>query len=125
MFGLPNARISYAIASSEPTGWDEVTGLPIFGNSTGTITASLEVETDPSIYNLQGVENIICKLAGKIIKPSKMPSKLIAHAFYDLEIDLYGETKTGRFYLLPTPTSRLGVDKVLGQRIEGVMVGTA
>lgn len=125
MFGKANATITYAIASTEPTGFSEVTGQPIFGTVTGTVTASLEEESDPSVYNLAGVENIVCKLSGKLINPSKMPTGLIAHAYYDIAIDLYGEIKIGRFYLLPVAVSRLGVDSILGQRIEGVLVGTA
>lgn len=119
MLGKINARITYAIASTEPTGYSEVTGEPIFSETLGVVEASLEAESDPSIYDLPGIENIICKLSGN----QKGTTNLKAHTFYYIEVDLQGESKIGRFYLLPSPRDRLVGSRFFGVPIEGILVG--
>jgi hypothetical protein len=121
MLGKINARITYAIASSEPIGFSEVTGEPIFSETTATIEASLETDSDPTVYDLPGVENIICKLSGN----QKGTVALKAHEFYPIQIDLQGETKTGRFYALPSPSDRLVGSQWFGTPLRGILVGTA
>ena len=121
MLGKINARITYAIASSEPTGYSEVTGEPIFSETTGVIEASLETDSDPTVYDLPGVENIICKLSGN--QKGTVPLK--AHEFYPIEINLQGENKTGRFYVLPSPSDRLVGNSWFGVPLRGILIGTA
>lgn len=121
MLGIPNAIIKVPVSPSEPVSFDPYTGEPIFSLLTfETVNATLEEKTPPKEQSLPGQDTAIAYLAGRL--KGKAPTGLKARNFYDITISLQTQTLEGRFYLVATPKSRLGLDSVFGTAIYGWLV---
>ena len=121
MLGLPNATIKVPVIPTEPIGFNQYTGEPQFGTITyDTVNAALEEKTAPRELNLPGVDSAIAYLEGRI--QGTLSTKLTANNFYEITINLQNQTIEARFYVVATPTSRLGLDSVFGVAIHGWLV---
>ena len=121
MIGLPNATIKVPVIPTEPIDFDPYTGEPRFGTITyDTVNAALEEKTAPRELNLPGVDSAIAYLEGRI--QGTPSTKLTANNFYEITITLQNQTLEARFYVVATPTSRLGLDSVFGVAIHGWLV---
>jgi hypothetical protein len=121
MIGLPNATITIPVVPTEPIGFDPYTSEPLFGTLTNkTVAVSLEEKNAPRELNLPGVDTAIAYLEGRI--SGTAPSELTANNFYDINITLQNQILVARFYVVATPSSRLGLDSVFGKAISGWLV---
>lgn len=121
MIGIPNATIKVPIIPTEPTGFDQFTGEPIFGAITiETVSVALEEKTPPREINLPGVDSTVVYLEGRI---EGTPSvRLTANNYYEISITLQNQTLESRFFVVATPKSRLGLDSVFGTAIHGWLI---
>lgn len=121
MIGLPNATIKVPVIPTEPTGYDPYSGEPQFGSITlDTVNVVLEEKNAPRELNLPGVDSAIAYMEGRI--QGTPSTKLTANNFYDITITLQNQTLEARFYVVATPTSRMGLDSVFGAAIHGWLV---
>ena len=121
MLSLPNAIITIPVTPSTPISFDLYTGEPIFPAPTvKTVRASLGEKNPPREVDLPGIDGTITYLAGRLIDLS--PPELIVRNYYQISITLQTQTFDGRFYPVPTPVSRLGLDKAFGVAIYGWLI---
>ena len=121
MLSLPNAIIKIPITSLEPVSFDPYTGEPIFSPpSFKLVRASLGQKNPPKEVDLPGVDGSTIYLAGRLIDPP--PSEMNVRNYYQISITLQTQTLDAKFYPVPTPTSRLGLDGVFGAAIYGWLV---
>lgn len=121
MIGIPNAILNVPITPSEPIGFNQYTGEPIFSPITyEAVNAALEEKSPPKEVTLPGVDTAIAYMEGRI---SKTPSThLTANNYYDITITLQNQVLSARFYVVATPSSRLGLDSLFGTAIHGWLV---
>lgn len=117
-----NALLTYTTDSDQPTGFDPVTGAPIFGKTKTEVKASLEEVSRPKQDTLPGVDETSIYLEGRASKPRYLPSEFKTRRFIDLTLDKgeQGHMK-GKFYLLPKNRSRLGLESYFGDAIAGFL----
>lgn len=118
MIGTPNAEIK--VVAMEATNYDPYTGEPVFAvASVSTVSAVLEETSPPKELNLSGVDNPIAYLEGRI---SGTPTiNLKEGNFYGITTTLQNQIKTCRFYVVASPSSRMGLDSFFGQFIAGFL----
>ena len=119
MIGLPNAVISVPSLTSAPI-FDPYTGDPVFTPvSVSTVNATLEETSPPRESSLPGVDNPIAYLEGRIEGfPTVYPKE---GEYYPISITLQNQIKECRFYVMATPSSRLGLDDFFGKAISGYL----
>jgi hypothetical protein len=120
MLSQTNAVITIATANPEPTGWDEVTGQPIFSpGNTIQLKAFLENKKEPQEKHLPGVDNPIAYLEGRI--ETTIP-ELKIRQFYPITINLQNQIYNARFYLLGTTLGGFGLESYFGTAIAGYLL---
>jgi hypothetical protein len=120
MISQTNAVITVDATASDPTGWDEVTGQPIFAaDSTVNLRAFLENKKDPQEKHLPGIDNPIAYLEGRI---ESAPATLKIRQFYPITIKLQNQCYDARFYLLGTTMGGFGLEQYFGVAIAGYLV---
>lgn len=118
-----NATIKTKKLGSTPTGYDEVTGEAIFTEAMIAVKCSLEQEDSKAdISSLPGVDSTSLYLTGRCVSPKSLPKEFTPGEFLEIEYDAPQGKQVGRFYLLPTIRSRLGLETVFGDAIEGWLV---
>lgn len=118
MIGQPNATITVSVLG-EPT-LDSYTGEPVFPvTSTSSVLATLEETSPPRDLSLTGVNNPISYLEGRI--EGFPPVELIEGQYYDIAITLQNQIKFCRFYIVASPSSRMGLDSFFGKAIAGYL----
>lgn len=105
-----------------PTGFDPVTGEPIFGTQTVTLSASLEEASEPQEIAYPGIDASATYLEGRCIDPKSLPSAFKPHILCDIEYRSQGDFIRGKFYILPTVNSRLGLESYFGGAIAGFLI---
>lgn len=121
---LPNATLTAVIQSNTPTGFNSITGEPIFATvSTKQLTCSLEEDSNPAVLRSPGIEETAIYLIGRAIDPPIIPLEFIPNQRYACTITLSGNYPlSGNFYLLPSISSRLGLETIFGSAIAGWFV---
>lgn len=119
MIGLPNAVISISTLTSDPI-FDPYTGEPAFTPvSVSEVNATLEETSPPRDLSLSGIDNPIAYLEGRIEGfPSITPKE---GEYYPISITLQNQIKECRFYVMASPSSRLGLDSFFGKAIAGYL----
>lgn len=118
MIGLPNATITIPILET-PT-FSPYTGEPVFSvSTTKSVSVTLEETSPPRELSLTGIDNPIAYLEGRI--DGDAPSELIEGQYYQINITLQNQSKNCRFYLVASPSSRMGLDSFFGKAIAGFL----
>ena len=118
MIGQPNATITIPVLGN-PT-FDSYTGEPVFPvSSTKSVLATLEETSPPRELPITGVNNPIAYLEGRI--EGFPPVELIEGQYYDIAITLQNQIKFCRFYIVASPSSRMGLDLFFGKAIAGYL----
>jgi len=114
-----NASLIAKIQSPTPTGYNPVTGAPIFDENIISVDLSVE-EGKPAEAGLSpGIEESAIYLTGRVGNSGFLPAAFIPNRKYDCVINLSGQTLSGKFYLLPLLKGRLGLENIFGQPIAG------
>lgn len=116
---IPNATITAKISGTTPTGFNPVTGAPIFQETDITAICSLEEGNPPSPESMPGIEETAVYLTGRAVEPTILPDAFIPNQRYDCTVELAAGTVVGKFYLLPLLRGRLGLESVFGEAIAG------
>lgn len=119
---LANATLTAFVQTDTPSGFDPVTGNPIFTFTEKILVASLEESSNPNIPLAPGIEETAIYLEGRAINPSFIPSEFVPNQKYKILIDFHDVVTEGEFYLLPTIKSRLGLESAFNSAIEGWLV---
>ncbi len=119
---VANAMLTAKILSSVPTSHDTVTGDPIFSETTITCACSLEENNNPNLIPLPGVDRTTIYLSGRCVSPKLLPSAFRSGEAIAISYDAPQGRLEGKFYLLPTIKSRLGLETVFGDAIAGWLV---
>jgi hypothetical protein len=118
MIGQPNATITIPVLGN-PT-FDPYTGEPVFPvTSNNSVLATLEETSAPRELPLAGVNNPIAYLEGRI--EGFPPVELKEGQYYDIAITLQNQIKFCRFYIVASPSSRMGLDDFFGKAIAGYL----
>jgi hypothetical protein len=121
---LINATLTSTVQSATPTGFNPVTGEPMFGTiSTVSLSCSLEEDSNPTVPRSPGIEETAIYLIGRAIDPAIIPPEFIPNQKYACTITLSNSDPiNGSFYLLPSVKSRLGLESVFNTAIAGWFV---
>ena len=117
-----NATIFYSVKSTQVTGYDSITGEPIFDTLESQESIKVSIEKDTTRANIgaqPGKDRTEHFYTGRLIEPSVLPSWYKAGATLDISWD---DGKTGKFYVYPTVSSRFNLESVFGQPISGVLL---
>lgn len=114
--------IALSSTGSTPTGFDPVTGEPIFSQSEIVVFCSLEETSKPQEIVYPGIDSSATYLEGRCINPKSLPVAFKAHTTVDIEYETQTGTLKGKFYLLPTVNSRLGLEQYFGGAVAGFLV---
>jgi hypothetical protein len=119
---IANATITVKTESSTPSGFDPVTGAPIFLITIATVIASLEEVANPDVPRSPGIEETAIYLEGRALNPAQLPASFVPNRKYSVLLNRAGGTVEGELYLLPSARSRLGLESVFNDPIEGWLV---
>lgn len=119
---LANATLTAFVQSAIPSGFDSVTGNPIFTSTEKILVASLEEASNANIPLAPGIEETAIYLEGRAINPSFIPIEFVPNHKYKILIDFHDVVTEGEFYLLPTIKSRLGLESAFNSPICGWLV---
>lgn len=117
----PNAMITFKIAKVGGTVTrDKVTGNPVQQTETVTVIASLEAVENANQTTLPGVDETAMFLRGRMVKPRFLTEAMKANKVVDLVLDRGQNTKLkGKFHLMPFTRSRLGLEQMFGDSLQG------
>lgn len=123
MIYIVNATLIYTVKASTPSGFDPITGAPIFADDlTGSVELSLEEANNANVEPVPGVDRNALFLDGRAVAPPVLVPEITRNTFYPLTITLLGKTVAGKIYLLPRITSRLNLDNTFGEPVQGWFV---
>ena len=122
MYFLSNATLTYTVTTSTPSGFNSITGEPEFTTDTTTESLIISLEqkdTKSQIPPLPGIDKHSVYCEGRLVSPATFPSWYKDGLYVDITWDT---GKTGKFYILPTISSRFGLESCFGQPIKGWLV---
>lgn len=123
MFYKPNATLTTkSLQGTQPTGFDPVTGEPIFGTSSVSVSASLEEAAKPIEVAFPGIDGSYTYLEGRCVSPKTLPTEFKPHTVVDIEYTSQGGVIAGKFYICTTLSSRLGLESYFGNAIAGFLI---
>ena len=116
-----NATITFKIAQTGGTVTrNPVTGAPIQVMQSITVEASLEEIRKPNEATLPGVDESALYLEGRLTSPKFLTDAMRVGKVVEMTLSRGRDTELkGKFYLLPTSSSRLGLEGVFGDPIKG------
>ena len=120
-----NGRLIFTDSSSNvPTGYDEVTGEPIFSVAESSVEVSIEDAKGWVESLLAGTDEKTSYLMGRCVNPKQLTQsqRRQRRAKIVLNVGDVGVAKdkiVGFVELTPAIQSRLGLDNYFGERIEG------
>lgn len=116
-----NATLTFKIAKTGgAVQRDPVTGNPIHVMETIVVKASLEAVDNANQTTLPGVDESAMFLRGRMIEPKYLTEAMKVSKVVDMVLDRGRNTKLkGKFYLMPFTRSRLGLESVFGDSVQG------
>jgi hypothetical protein len=120
LFGNNNTIITYSRGIA--TGVDPITGDPVYADiESASWELSLEQkDTKGNVAPNTGINNVQIYLEGRALT---IPEWYKPGGYYQIRYTPNpGASWSGKFYAMPTVSSRFGLESVFGQAVNGVLV---
>lgn len=117
---ISNGSLTFKVPKAGSVARDPVTNAPIQTIEDVVVQVSFEEVRLPELDTLQGVDETGMRLKGRLVNPRFLTNEMKAQKVADCTLNRgLNNTISGKFFLMPSVSSRLGLESFWGDPIQG------